>query len=153
MNGTLVNMRTLALLTLAMTAVVGACGADSQPPSSTWDRDSLEVQRGLPDEVTGRMDSPAGAGVDGDHLLVVTYGSSSNPRVITELTVDGQTVTVTLKGKDGVPATMDYMPTTSRTRLPESVATDEPITVVLEGFGNVEVAENPGFSWIESLEN
>lgn len=147
-------MRLLAWLALITSSLLAACGSDSAAePSSEWDRDSLEVNRGVPEGVDGTLESPAGAGIDGDDLLIVTYGSSSNPRVITELQVDGQSVVVIVAAKEGVAATMDYAPTTSRTRLPDAVSTDAPVTVVLADVGSVEINENPGFEWFPRPED
>ncbi|MFI5428539.1 hypothetical protein [Aeromicrobium sp. UC242_57] len=68
----------------------------------------------------------------------MTYGSSTNPLVATDVSGDGQTVTVTLAQRDA-PATMDLVPTTSTVALPAGVDVEETVTVVLGELGSVEL--------------
>ncbi|MFE5309677.1 hypothetical protein [Isoptericola sp. NPDC056605] len=103
-----------------------------------------EHVRGLPDGAEGTFDSPAGAawsptpGV----LLVVTYGSSSCPRVAeAEAAWDDahEAVVVDLVEPDPGPCTMDYAPTTSAVAVPSDADAGTPVTVRLGDLGEVEV--------------
>ncbi|MEL7977198.1 hypothetical protein AAG589_15140 [Isoptericola sp. F-RaC21] len=139
----------------------GASSAEASPSSSPSADPSMEPsadpstegpaapapgehQRGLPDGAQGTFDSPAGAawsptpGV----LLVVTYGSSSCPRLAeAEAGWDGahEAVDVGMVEPDPGPCTMDYAPTTSAVAVPPDADAGAPVTVRLGDLGEVEV--------------
>ncbi|GHS89910.1 hypothetical protein AGMMS50218_17140 [Actinomycetota bacterium] len=139
--------RTTALALAAVTALaLTACSDDSdnEPTSSL----------GLPDGISENVAATAGAGLaatDGP-LWVVTYGSSTNPLVAGDVSADGQTVTVELTNDPDAPATADLVPTTSFVDLPDDVAADEPIDVVLGDLGTVTVdpADVGSVVWLDA---
>lgn len=90
------------------------------------------------------------AGDDPGTIWVVTYGSSSNPAVVRQVTAEGQTVTVQVSAEDGKVSTMDYVPTTSTLVLPDSVDVDQPIEFTLGDFGTVALpSTEPGTTaWV-----
>lgn len=92
---------------------------------------------GLPDGTAENPASTAGAGISPDgKLWVVTFGSSTNPLAVTNISADGQTVTLALAAEDR-PATMDLVPSTSTIALPAGVDPKQTITVVLGDKGSV----------------
>ena len=73
-------------------------------------------------------------------MWVMTFGSSSNPLVASEVTADGQTITVPLAEMlPGEPASADHVPWTSSITVPASVDPTTPITVVLGDLGSAEL--------------
>lgn len=103
-----------------------------------------EHVRGLPEGAEGTFDSPAGVawsptpGV----LLVVTYGSSSCPRLAeAEAGWDDahEALDVGMVDPDPGPCTMDYAPTTSAVAVPQDADAGAPVTVRLGDLGTVEV--------------
>ncbi|MFE5293169.1 hypothetical protein ACFQ8T_13420 [Isoptericola sp. NPDC056618] len=104
-----------------------------------------EHVRGLPEGAEGTFDSPAGVawsptpGV----LLVVTYGSSSCPRLAE---AEGgwddahEAVVVGMVEPDPGPCTMDYAPTTSAVAVPPDADAGTPVTVRLGDLGEVDVS-------------
>ena len=104
-----------------------------------------EHVRGLPDGVEETLDSPAGAAWSPEHgvLLVVTYGSSSCPRVAEpEAAWDdaGEALDVGLVEPAAGACTMDYVPTTSALTVPADADAGTPVVVRLGDLGEVEVA-------------
>ncbi|MGF0115450.1 hypothetical protein ACQFYA_03870 [Promicromonospora sp. Marseille-Q5078] len=134
----------------------GASSGPSTPPASPSASPSPsgevtgapapgEHVRGLPEGAEGTFDSPAGAawsptpGV----LLVVTYGSSTCPRLAEAEAgwADGQeALDVGMVEPDPGPCTMDYTPTTSAVAVPSDADAGAPVTVRLGDLGTVEVA-------------
>ncbi|MEN5074202.1 hypothetical protein ABE437_10330 [Isoptericola cucumis] len=121
----------------------------AEPDPAPSDLEPGESVRGLPDGVEGTMDAPVGVGwspADG-RLFVVTYGSSSCPR-LAEATADWddghESVVVRLVDPpaDKI-CTMDYMPTTSVVAVPDDVDASSPVPVRLAGEGRVEVTPRP----------
>ncbi|MCA5892185.1 hypothetical protein LEP48_02325 [Isoptericola sp. NEAU-Y5] len=117
---------------------------EEDPPVPT-DPEPGEPYRGLPDGVEGTMSSPAGAGWSAEPglLYVVTFGSSSCPRVAAGEAVwddAGEAVVVTVQDPpaDAI-CTMDYSPTTSFTAVPDDVEEGAPVMVRLGDDGEVEV--------------
>ncbi len=127
----------------------------SEPPSESpsgpapTDHEPGDTFRGLPDGVDGTMNAPAGAGwspVDG-RLFVVTYGSSSCPR-LAEPDADWddghENLVVRLVDPPADKAcTMDYAPTTSVVAVPDDVDASAPVPVRITGEGAVEVEPRP----------
>lgn len=104
-----------------------------------------EHARGLPDGAEGTFDSPAGVAwsPDAGVLLVVTYGSSTCPRLAeAEAGWDDahEAVVVGLVDPDPGPCTMDYVPTTSAVAVPPDADAGTPVTVRLGDLGEVEVS-------------
>lgn len=104
-----------------------------------------EHVRGLPEGAEGTFDSAAGAAWSPSPgvLLVVTYGSSSCPRVAeAEGAWDDahEVVVVGLVDPDPGPCTMDYAPTTSAVAVPPDADAGTPVTVRLGDLGEVEVS-------------
>ncbi|GAB3087077.1 hypothetical protein [Isoptericola nanjingensis] len=104
-----------------------------------------EHARGLPEGAEGTFDSPAGVawsptpGV----LLVVTYGSSTCPRLAeAEAGWDDahEAVVVGMVEPEPGPCTMDYAPTTSAVAVPPDADAGTPVTVRLGDLGEVEVS-------------
>lgn len=143
---------------LVVMFLVAACGSDdgsegdsgAVPKAVTPTASGVTVARDVPSWIEATMDAQAGAGVDEDeNVVVVTLGSSTNPHVVSEIFVDGQTITVTVANDEDAPATMDLVPTTSTFALPTGVAADQAITIVVGDHGAVEVGpELPDFAWI-----
>jgi hypothetical protein len=151
---TLVRLAVVPFLALAMTAC-GTSDGDDSPGGGTTPAATPEPSRGLPEGVEKSIDTPAGVVVGQDGLIhVVTYGSSSNPAVVRQVSAEGQTVTVQVNALEGRPATMDYVPTTSTFPLPEGVDAEQPITFDLSEFGEVTIdAAGPGTqAWVERPE-
>lgn len=99
---------------------------------------------GLPEGVDNNGAATAGAGLSPDgKLWIITYGSSSNPLAVTDVSAKGQTVTVGLAQADR-PATMDLVPSTSTVALPSGFDTKQPLTIVLGNLGSVELGRGPG---------
>ncbi|SKC74935.1 hypothetical protein [Krasilnikoviella flava] len=104
-----------------------------------------EHVRGLPDGAEGTFDSPAGAGWSPTPgvLLVVTYGSSTCPRLAEAEAGWGgrhEAIDVGLVDPDPGPCTMDYVPTTSAVAVPPDADAGSGVTVRLGDIGKVEVA-------------
>lgn len=153
-------LRLLVLPLLAL-AVLSACAeSDDAAPGATEPTTTPTATptpfKGLPDGVEGSMESPAGvvAGDEPGTIWVVTYGSSSNPAVVRQVTAEDQQVTVQVSAEDGKPATMDYVPTTSTLTLPEGVSLEQPITFTLGDFGTVTLpSTEPGTAaWVTPQE-
>lgn len=149
------TMRILACAVVLF--LVAACGTDDGGESdtdamtvSTPSADGVTVARDAPDWVEPTMDAQGGAGVDDEgNAVVVTLGSSTNPHVVSEFSAEGQIITVTVANDPDAPSTMDLVPTTSTFPLPDGVAVDEPITIVITDAGEVEVGPDlPAFLWI-----
>lgn len=98
---------------------------------------------GLPgDDTTTDENSALGAGWTGTgtDLYVVTYGSSTCPRLAEpEAELDGSTVVVTFRAETDRPCTMDYVPSTSVVGVPDSIDPTSPVTVEFSGIGVVQV--------------
>jgi len=120
-----------------------------------------EHARGLPEGAEGTFDSPAGAAWAPERgvLLVVTYGSSSCPRLAeAEGAWDDahEALDVGLVDPDPGPCTMDYAPTTSAVAVPSDADAGEPVTVRLGDLGTVQVeprakdGEAGPVAWVEA---
>lgn len=150
----LIRLAVVPVLALALTACGdsgdGASGSDAGAAPTT-----PPPSRGLPAGAEESLDSPAGVvvGKDGE-IHVVTYGSSTNPAVVRQVSAEGQKVTVQVSAAEGKPATMDYVPTTSTFPLPEGVDAGDPITFELSDFGSVTLdSADPGTqAWVERPE-
>lgn len=126
--------------------LVGCSSESDQSPSANEETSSASTDTasdapviGLPDGVTENAAGTAGAGLSPDgQLWIVTYGSSTNPLAVKDISSEGQTVTIGLATGDG-PATMDMVASTSTVELPTSIKTDTPITVVLTELGSVTI--------------
>ncbi|MBC9224987.1 hypothetical protein GL325_01495 [Aeromicrobium sp. 636] len=136
-------MRTLIRLAVvaAVALVLAACGGSEEAPDApTTPTITPAPSRGVPAGVKESIDTPAGVVVgEGGQIHVVTYGSSSNPAVVRDVSAEGQTVTVDVGAVPGRAATMDYVPTTSTFPVPEGVDTGEPIVFRLGEFGAVTI--------------
>ncbi|WP_286928948.1 MULTISPECIES: hypothetical protein [Aeromicrobium] len=149
----LTRLAVLPVLALAL-AACGSSGDDS-PGSGSPTSATPAPSRGVPAGVEETLDSPAGVAVGEEgQIHVITYGSSTNPAVVNQVSAEGQKVVVQVSPEEGRPATMDYVPTTSTFELPEGVDTDEPVTFVLGAFGTVVLdAIEPGQqAWVERAE-
>ncbi|SDD37964.1 hypothetical protein SAMN05216410_3209 [Sanguibacter gelidistatuariae] len=140
---------------VALIALAG-CGSDHPDDSSTSETSaatSLFVT-GPPDGVSVPADTAAGAGWAKDRkgeIWVLTYGSSTNPRIAVSATADGQTVTVVIaEAYPGKPATADFVPSTSYVAVPESVDSETPVTVVLGDLGTAEIKDLARPGWVLS---
>lgn len=133
----------LALTTALALGVLSGCGSPAEPAREGASTPSVspttpEPFRGLPDGADASGESPAGVVVGADGLIqVITFGSSSNPRIVHGATATGQTVRVDVRDAPGRPATRDYSPTTSAFVLPAGVDPDEPVTFELGRLGSV----------------
>lgn len=147
----------LALTPVVVLVLLGGCASPNEPAQEDTSTPSVvpttpEPFRGLPDGADTSGESPAGIVVGQDGLIqVVTYGSSSNPRIVHGATASGQTVEVDVHDVPGRPATRDYSPTTSAFVLPSGVDPDEPVSFELGRLGSVRLDEiTPGAQgWVE----
>jgi len=136
---------------------VSGCASADDPAARTTSTPSAsattpEPFRGLPEGANTDGASPAGIVVGrGGLIQVITYGSSSNPRIVRGATATGQTVEVDVRDVPGRPATRDYSPTTSAFVLPEGVDPAEPVTFSLGHLGTVRLdGITPGAQgWVE----
>ena len=149
----LTRLAVLPILALAL-AACGSSGDDSAGSGSSASA-TPAPSRGVPAGVEETLDSPAGVAVGKEgQIHVITYGSSTNPAVVHQVSAEGQKVVVQVSPDEGRPATMDYVPTTSTFELPGNVDADEPVTFVLGAFGSVVLDSiEPGQqAWIEREE-
>lgn len=148
------------VLPLVALLAVGACGRSADdagagspaaPAAPVTVTPTADPVRGLPDDVLGDVESPAGVAVGSDgQFHVIVFGSSSNPAVVHSFVVDGQDIAVDVSADPGRISTMDYVPTTSTIELPESVDRDRPISFELGEFGSavLDSAEPGAQAWV-----
>lgn len=141
----------LAVLAALLVASCASDPAETDVGEGAVVEQGATVERDMPAWVEVSLSSPSGAGVDEDgNLVIVTMGSSTNPLVLTSISVEGQTITAAIENDPDKPATMDLVPTTSSIPLPKTVSTDEPITVDLGDWGPVVIEPGPpSFTWVE----
>lgn len=144
-------------LPLIILAGLSACASsDDDPGASPRPTATPTPFLGVPDGSTGGGESSAGVIASDEPGLVwlVTYGSSTNPAVVRQVSAEGQTVTVQAAAEEGRPATMDYVPMSSAILLPEEVDLDEPITFELGEWGTATLdSTDPGTeAWVEPHE-
>lgn len=150
--------RLIHLIVLALIAVtaLGACADEDSPGDAPRPTATPTPFRGLPEGSSGGENSGAGviAGDDPGLVWVVVYGSSTNPAVVRQVSAEDQQVTVQVAAEEGVPATMDFVPTSSAIILPEEVDLDEPISFALGDWGTVTLdSTEPGTeAWVEPKE-
>ncbi len=132
----------LAFVGLLLATSLSACGKSDDSPGAQPSPSALPTPfKGLPEGAEPPQDVSAGviAGDEEGKIWVVTYGSSTNPAVVHEVSAEGQKVTVHVSAEDGKIATMDFMPTTSTFTLPESVDRAKPVTFDLGDFGQLKL--------------
>ena len=147
----------LALTSVVALVLLGGCASPDEPAPEDTSTSSVVPTtpapfRGVPDGVDASGESPAGIVVGADGLIrVITFGSSSNPRIVHGATATGQTVEVDIRDVPGRPATRDYSPTTSAFVLPDGVDPAEPVTFALGQLGTVRLDSiTPGAQgWVE----
>lgn len=140
---------------MASALLLVGCSSNSDDPEATDTSSSAAPTpkaptMGLPKGVDNNASATAGAGLSPDgKLWVVTYGSSTNPLAVTDVSASGQTVAVELAQADR-PATMDLVPSTSTLDLPDGVDPKQPITVVLGKLGSLDLGmAAPGYvTWL-----
>lgn len=108
-------------------------------PSAAPEPDpTINVSRGLPEWLEDNPGEMA-VGIDADgNLVVITFGSSSNPERVVAATHKEDTISVVIAAEDG-PSTMDYAPTTSVVTFAEPLSATEATRVDLGKFGTVKV--------------
>ena len=129
----------LSVLPLILALSLSACGKSGDNPGSDETPTPIatpEPFKGLPEGATPPQNVVSGvvAGDDDREVFVVTFGSSTNPAVVNQVTAEGQKVTVQVSAIDGKIATMDFVPTTSTIYLPESVDNSKPVEFDMGDF-------------------
>jgi hypothetical protein len=130
---------------ILLAMALAGCGTSSSPgtsPSSapagsaTASTPSVTATKGLPPSVTPTDTTGAslvgwqGAG----RLYVVTYGSSTCPRVPTNVSVAaGNQLTITTTPTSAGPCTMDFGPSTSVIDAPTGLDDTKPLQVTIDG--------------------
>lgn len=147
---------TVAAALLLVGCSSGSDGPASDQPDSTATNTAAPAAEaptmGLPEGVDNNAAATAGAGISPDgKLWIVTYGSSTNPLAVTDVSADGQTVTVGLAQADR-PATMDLVPSTSTVALPAGVDPKKPLTVVLGKLGTLEYVASGQVRWLPAAQ-
>ncbi|HPU13221.1 MAG TPA: hypothetical protein PLQ19_05450 [Aeromicrobium sp.] len=132
----------LAILPLIVALSLSACGKSGDNPGTDETPTPVATPtpfKGLPEGATPPQNVVSGviAGNDDREVFVVTFGSSTNPAVVNQVTAEGQKVTVQVSAIDGKIATMDFVPTTSTIYLPKSVDTSKAVEFDLGDFGSL----------------
>jgi len=136
-----------AAAVLLAVGALGACGTSSSPgasPSSaplgsaTASTPNVTATKGLPPTVTPT--DTTGASLVGwqsaGRLYVVTYGSSTCPRVPVDVAVaTGNRLTIATKPTSDGPCTMDFGPSTSVIDAPQGLDDTMPVQVTIDGVG------------------
>jgi hypothetical protein len=135
----------LLATTLALT--VSSCGASDGATDSRGFKAKVSSERGLPEGVDSIGDSSTGAGFVAGKLAVTTFGSSSNPDVVTGAEFGEQKITLSLGNNVHAPATADYIPTTSTLAIPDTIDIGKAVIVVLGDRGEVTVTGSQ-FAWL-----
>jgi hypothetical protein len=116
------------------------------PEATELELEAGAVGSGLPSAVAGTFDSGYGAAWSPAEglLFVITYGSSSCPRIADpEATADGDAVRVRINDPRKGICTADWAPTTTVVAVPDGVDAEAPVTVTLGAAGTVEVEPRP----------
>lgn len=126
---------------LVLAAALSGCGSAPSPSGAGPSPSAPTVShtRGLPPDVTS-TDSP-GESVVGwagpGRMYVVTYGSSSCPRLPNAVTAaTGNRLTIATNAASDGPCTMDFGPTTSVVDVPQEIDETMPVEVILDGVSS-----------------
>ena len=124
--------RTAALVgvLLAATVAVTVSGCTG-PPSVIGEEYDGAGPGTLGPEGTGNTDPTVGWVETGRSFFVMTYGSSSCPDAPTGLSVDGDTLSVTMTSQGGDVCTADFGPASYSVDLPAELRTQDSIAVRL----------------------
>ncbi|MET1132610.1 MAG: hypothetical protein ABWX60_04240, partial [Aeromicrobium sp.] len=88
----LIRLAVLSVVALAL-AGCGSSGDDSPGSGGSPTSATPAPSRGVPSGVKESLDSPAGVAVGEDgQIHVITYGSSTNPAVVHQVSAEGQKV-------------------------------------------------------------
>lgn len=137
----------MLLLALSLSACTSS-DIDSDDPKEV--KGTMTFEGGLPEGIEASRDGSVGVGIDPDgNLVVVHFGSSSNPYRVTEATLEGNEVDLDLENETNKPSTMDLVPTTSTVTfeggLPRGM-----VQVELDDFGSVGLDSTPGtIVWLD----
>lgn len=143
------------LVAIALVFSLAACTNDANDPVEPQEVEevagAVTVERGLPEGIEAGDRAAVGVGIDsGGNLVVIHFGSSSNPYRVTEAALEGDQIGVTLENERDKPATMDLVATTS-TVVFEGGLPSGMVTVVIEDFGTVSLDTTPGtVVWLDS---
>lgn len=144
-------MRKLATACAALILLSACSSADvKEKVDPTEVRGTVTFEKGLPAGVEPATDGGVGVGVTTDGTLqIITFGSSSNPMVVTEATLEGTEIEVELGNDTNKPSTMDFVPTTSTVTFEGGLAEGKQFKVDIDDVGEITVGSNRELiSWI-----
>ena len=135
--------RTAPILLAALLAGCGTATTPSAPAptagSATGSTPTVSHTKGLPSSVT--VTDTSGQSQVGwfgpGQMCLVTYGSSTCPRVPTSVTsAAGNRLTITTAPSSDGPCTMDFGPTTSVVDVPQGISDTQPVQVTVDGVAS-----------------
>lgn len=139
-------MRILVAIALALS--LAACTSGTSDSDDHDDHEEITgtvtVERGLPEGIDAGDRAAVGVGIDPDgNLVVIHFGSSSNPYRVTDATLEGDQIDIDLENERDKPSTMDLVATTS-TIVFEGGLPNGMVTVEIDDFSTVSLDTTPG---------